>query len=82
MIGIFVSMKYFHDFDSKLILNVENSVTNRSNEGVMTSFVNEKTAHGTACGRLCVLRQCFNRLYQSCPIIENMFVKVKTSGRI
>ena len=40
--------------------------------------MNEKTARGTACGRLCVLRQCFNRLYQSCPITENMFVKVKT----
>ena len=53
-----------------------------ANEGVMTSFVNEKRARGTACGHLCVLSQCFNRLYQSFPIIENMFVKVKTSGRI
>ena len=37
-------------------------------------------ALGLTCGRLCVLRQCFNRQYQSCPIIKNMFVKVKTKS--
>ena len=44
--------------------------------------MNEKTAHGIArglaCGRLCVLRQWFNRLVCSCLIVKNMFVKVKT----
>ena len=48
--------------------------------------MNEKTARGIArgiargltCGPHCVLRQCFNRQYQSCPTIKNMFVKVKT----
>ena len=46
--------------------------------------MNEKTARGIArgltCGPHCVLRQCFNRQYQSCPIIKNMFVKVKTKS--
>ena len=41
-------------------------------------FVNEKTARGLTCGRLCVLRQCLNRLVCSCLIVKNMFVKVKT----
>ena len=44
--------------------------------------MNEKTArgiaHGLTCGRLCVLRQWLNRQYQSCLIVKNMFVKVKT----
>ena len=64
-------------------------VQNEANEGVMTSFVNGSiacgtlhglacgTLHGLACGCLCVLRQRFNRLYQSCPIIKNMFMKVE-----
>ena len=46
--------------------------------------MNEKTtrgiARGLACGRLCVLRQWFNRLVCSCLIIKNMFVKVKTKS--
>ena len=48
--------------------------------------MNEKTARGIArglgCGRLCVLRQCFNRLVCSCLIVKNMFVKVKTESII
>ena len=44
--------------------------------------MNEKTArgiaHGLTCGPHCVLRQCLNRQYQSCLIVKNMFVKVKT----
>ena len=46
--------------------------------------MNEKTARGIArglaCGPHCVLRQWFNRQYQSCPIIKNMFVKLKTKS--
>ena len=52
--------------------------------------MNEKRArviaHGLTCGPHCVLRQChcvlrqFNSLYQSCPIIKNMFVKVETKS--
>ena len=56
-------------------------VQNEANEGVMTSFVNGSIARGTlhdlACSCLCVLRQQFNRLYQSCPITKNMFMKVE-----
>ena len=37
---------------------------------------------GLACGPHCVLRQWFNRWYQSCPIIENMFVNEKTARGI
>ena len=48
--------------------------------------MNEKTAHGIArglaCGPHCVLRQWFNRRYQSCPIMENMFVNEKTAHGI
>ena len=48
--------------------------------------MNEKTARGIArgltCGRLCVLRQWFNRLVCSCLIVKNMFVKVKTKSII
>ena len=44
--------------------------------------MNERTARGIArgltCGRLCELRQCLNRQYQSRLIVKNMFVKVKT----
>ena len=40
--------------------------------------MNEKTARGLACGRLCVLRQWLNRLVCSCLIVKNMFMKVKT----
>ena len=36
------------------------------------------TPRGLACGRLCVLRQWFNRLVCSCSIIKNMLVKVET----
>ena len=46
--------------------------------------MNEKTARGIVRGLTCgshfVLRQWFNRQYQSCPIIKNMFVKVKTKS--
>ena len=48
--------------------------------------MNEKTACGRAsgltCGPHCVLRQGFNRWYQSCPIIKNMFVNEKTARGI
>ena len=61
-------------------------VRNEANEGVMTSFVNGSlargTPHGLAYSCLCVLRQRFNRLYQYCPIIKNMFMKVETKDII